>query len=76
MSGYGPCGDKQSWSGSVRGRKQALAWLDVERTNLVATVADAANTGRNRVAIALAVTLAGCPAEFLSWRRQLDDWTT
>jgi tetratricopeptide (TPR) repeat protein len=55
--------------GRFAGREHALAWLDVERANLVSAVADAANTGRNQLAVALALGLA----EFLSWRR-LDDW--
>jgi tetratricopeptide (TPR) repeat protein len=52
------------------GREEALAWLDTERANLVAAVVAAANTGRDRVAVELAARLA----EFLDWRRHVDDW--
>jgi TIR domain/Tetratricopeptide repeat/NB-ARC domain len=58
--------------GRFAGREQALAWLDVERTNLVATVVAAAATDRDRVAVDLSWRLAG----FLSWRRQLNDGVT
>jgi tetratricopeptide (TPR) repeat protein len=58
--------------GLFAGREQALAWLDVERANLVAAVTEAASTGRDRAAVVLAALLAG----FLSWRQQLDDWVT
>jgi tetratricopeptide (TPR) repeat protein len=54
-------------------REQALAWLDTERANLVAAVVvAAADSGRDQVAVTLAARLA----EFLLWRRQLDDGVT
>jgi tetratricopeptide (TPR) repeat protein len=52
------------------GREEALAWLDTERANLIAAVVAAADTGRDRVA----VELAARSAEFLDWRRHVDDW--
>ena len=52
------------------GRDDALAWLDAERPNLVAAVALAASTGRDRVAVNLPLRLS----EYLFWRRRFDDW--
>jgi tetratricopeptide (TPR) repeat protein len=51
------------------GRDDALAWLDAERPNLIATVTMAASTGRNQEAMALPLTLS----EYLAWRRRFDD---
>ncbi|MFD3590204.1 tetratricopeptide repeat protein [Streptomyces sp. NPDC058683] len=53
-------------------RGQALAWLDGERTGLVATVLWA---WEERLA-GLAAGLAERLAEYLSWRRYIDDWIT
>ncbi|EME55033.1 tetratricopeptide repeat protein [Amycolatopsis decaplanina] len=52
------------------GWDSALAWLDAERACLVAAVAVADDTSRDRQAVDLASTLSG----FLSWRRQVGDW--
>lgn len=46
-----------------------LAWLDAERSNLVAAVGLAANTGRDKIALLLPVNLA----EYLNSRRRFDD---
>jgi tetratricopeptide (TPR) repeat protein len=51
-------------------REGALAWLDAERPNLVATVLTAAADGRHPVGSRLAVALA----DYFNWRRPLDDW--
>ncbi|WP_427165908.1 tetratricopeptide repeat protein [Streptomyces sp. C1-1] len=53
-------------------RGQALAWLDRERTALVAAVQWAE---AERYA-PLAVPLSECLAEYLEWRRYFDDWIT
>ena len=54
------------------GRDEALAWLDAERPNLVAGVALAAATSRNKVAMSLPLQLS----QYLHWRRRFDDWLT
>ncbi|MBB5930989.1 SAV_2336 N-terminal domain-related protein [Streptomyces echinatus] len=51
-------------------RSAALAWLDVERANLVAAVLWAAETRYAPVAIRLALAIA----EYLNWRGYADDW--
>ena len=51
-------------------RDSALAWLDAERPSLVAAVAMAASTGRDQIAMVLALNLAG----YMLWRRRSDDW--
>ncbi|ONI86674.1 hypothetical protein ALI22I_23885 [Saccharothrix sp. ALI-22-I] len=56
--------------GPFAGWEEGLAWLDGEQAPLVAAVAVAADTGRDR----LAVDLASGLARFLSWRRQVADW--
>ncbi|MFD8497846.1 tetratricopeptide repeat protein [Amycolatopsis sp. NPDC059657] len=52
------------------GWSSALAWLDAERACLVAAVAVADETSRDRRAVDLASALSG----FLAWRRQVADW--
>lgn len=52
------------------GWTSALTWLDAERACLVAAVAVAGETSRDRLAVDLATILTG----FLSWRRQVADW--
>jgi tetratricopeptide (TPR) repeat protein len=52
------------------GREEALAWLDGERTSLVAASAMATATGRDQAAVRLPLLLA----EYLQWRRRFDDW--
>ena len=54
------------------GRADALAWLDAERSTLVAAVTLAAASGRARSAVSLARGLAA----FLDWRRHFDDMIT
>ncbi len=51
---------------------EALAWLDSERPSLTAAVNLAASTGRDQVAMRLALNLAG----YLDWRRRFDDELT
>lgn len=51
-------------------RDDALAWLDAERASVIAAVSMAAAAGRDQVALRLPLALA----EYLSWRRRLDDW--
>ncbi|MFI2511436.1 tetratricopeptide repeat protein [Streptomyces sp. NPDC018972] len=51
-------------------RGQALAWLDAERSGLVAAV----GWGREERFAGAAVRLASCLAEYLDWRRYFDDW--
>ena len=51
------------------GRADALAWLDTERPGLVAAVSMAAETGRDQIALDLALVLT----EYLDWRRRFDD---
>ncbi len=51
------------------GRDSALAWLDAERTSLVAAVTMAASTGRDQIAMRLPLILS----EYLAWRRRFDD---
>ena len=53
-------------------RDDALAWLDAERSCLVAAVTMAADTDRDQVAMDLALALAG----YFEWRRRFDDWLT
>ncbi|WP_433185370.1 tetratricopeptide repeat protein [Actinoallomurus sp. CA-150999] len=55
-------------SGRFTDREDALAWLDAERPNLVAAVAQAA-PAHPRTAVALTKSLAG----YLDWRRHVDD---
>ncbi len=52
------------------GRDGAEAWLDAERSNLVAAVHMAADTGRDQVALRLPLVLA----VYFQWRRRFDDW--
>jgi len=54
------------------GREDALAWLDAERPNLIATVAMAADTDRDQIAIRLPLYLS----DYLHWRRRFDDCLT
>ncbi|MFD7700437.1 tetratricopeptide repeat protein [Streptomyces caelestis] len=51
-------------------RGRALAWLDTERSSLVAAV----GWGREERFAGAAGGLAGCLGEYLSWRRYFDDW--
>ncbi|MDT0574082.1 tetratricopeptide repeat protein [Streptomyces sp. DSM 3412] len=51
-------------------RTGALAWLDIERSGLVAAVLWASEERFGPVA----VDLAGCLAVYLEWRRHFDDW--
>ncbi|MFI1417332.1 tetratricopeptide repeat protein [Streptomyces sp. NPDC020731] len=51
-------------------RRQALAWLDAERSGLVAAV----GWGREERFADAAVRLALCLGEYLEWRRYFDDW--
>jgi tetratricopeptide (TPR) repeat protein len=51
------------------GRDDALAWLDAERVNLIASVQMAADTGRGHVAASLPLLLA----RYLAWRRRFED---
>jgi tetratricopeptide (TPR) repeat protein len=53
-------------------RHHALAWLDDERLNLVATVTAASSLGRPETSTALAFGLAG----YFDYRRYFDDWIT
>jgi tetratricopeptide (TPR) repeat protein len=53
-------------------RGDALAWLDAERPNLVATVRTAGELGKHRGAFDLSVVLV----EYLSWKRYLNEWMT
>lgn len=53
-------------------RARALAWLDRERTALVAAVRWAAEDRYARLSVQLAEYLA----EYLEWRRYFDDWIT
>ncbi|MER6126691.1 tetratricopeptide repeat protein, partial [Streptomyces sp. NPDC001795] len=53
-------------------RRQALAWLDDERLNLVATVTAAASLGHPKASTSLAFALA----RFLDYRRHFDDSIT
>ncbi|WP_260327351.1 tetratricopeptide repeat protein [Streptomyces sp. TLI_185] len=53
-------------------RAGALAWLDVERAGLVATVQWASETRHAQTA----VEVAACLAEYLRWRRYFDDGVT
>lgn len=53
-------------------RSQALAWLDLERTNLVA----AALWAREERFTYTAVSLGESLGTYLSWRRLFDDWIT
>jgi tetratricopeptide (TPR) repeat protein len=62
----------QSVPGEFTGRDDALAWLDAQRPNLIAAVAIAAATGRDREAMNLPLVLS----MYLSWRRRFDDWLT
>lgn len=51
------------------GWTDALVWLDIERPGMVAAVCVAAETGRDQIALVLAVVLT----EYLDWRRRFDD---
>ncbi|OKK11820.1 regulator [Streptomyces sp. CB02400] len=51
-------------------RGQALAWLDAERSGLVAAV----GWGQEERFAGAAVRLAQCLGEYLDWRRYFDDW--
>jgi tetratricopeptide (TPR) repeat protein len=62
----------ESVPGEFSTRDDALAWLDAQRPNLVAVVASAAITGRDREAVYLPLALGA----YLSWRRRFDDWLT
>ncbi|MFJ6063698.1 tetratricopeptide repeat protein [Streptomyces tendae] len=53
-------------------RGQALAWLDTERSNLVAAV----GWSREERFASAAVQLALCLGEYLDWRRYFDDLIT
>ncbi|MGQ4477861.1 hypothetical protein [Streptomyces sp. SAS_276] len=59
-------------SETFRDRADALAGLDAERPNLVATVTVASTTAR----LLLAVTLTASLTEFLHWHRHFDDAIT
>lgn len=50
----------------------ALAWLDRERPNLIATVEDAASTGDHLIA----TRVSGALADYLQWRRYFTEWVT
>lgn len=50
-------------------REEALTWFDVERTTLIAAAAQAASTGRDRIAS----DLPNHMSEYLDWRRHFDD---
>jgi tetratricopeptide (TPR) repeat protein len=50
-------------------RDAALAWLDAERQNLVASVSMAAGTGREQAALGLPLALS----DYLYWKRRFDD---
>ncbi|MFJ7211484.1 tetratricopeptide repeat protein [Amycolatopsis sp. NPDC098790] len=54
------------------GRRDALAWFDAEHANLTAAVAHAHHTGH----LNHTTELAACLADYLSWRRHLNDWVT
>jgi tetratricopeptide (TPR) repeat protein len=54
------------------GRGDALAWLDAQRPNLIATVVLVAGTERDQVAVLLPPVLG----QYLSQRRRFDDWLT
>ncbi|WP_106243720.1 tetratricopeptide repeat protein [Allonocardiopsis opalescens] len=54
------------------GREEALAWLDAERPNLIATTITAQATGHTTTAIRLPLLLA----YYLDWRRYFDDQIT
>ncbi len=54
------------------GRDDALAWLDTERPNLIASVSMAARTGRDDTAMQLPLSLDA----YLRWRRRFDDLLT
>lgn len=51
-------------------RDDALAWLDAEKSSLVAAVRMADGLGKHQTAFDLSVTLD----EYLSWRRYADKW--
>ncbi len=61
---------QMSGPGQFADRDDALAWLDAERASLVAAVQMAADTGRDHTALRLPLILA----DYLTWRRRLDDW--
>jgi tetratricopeptide (TPR) repeat protein len=52
------------------GQGDALAWLDAERSSLVAAVTMAADTGSSQVALRLPLVLA----DYFGLRRRFDDW--
>ncbi|MGY0230924.1 tetratricopeptide repeat protein [Longispora urticae] len=54
------------------GRADALAWLDAEHPNLIATATHAATNGDHHTAASLPAILT----EFLSWRRHLTELVT
>ncbi len=56
--------------GPFDNRDSAVAWLEAERACLVAAVAAAGQTSRDRRVVDLATVLTG----FLSWRRHVADW--
>ena len=56
----------------IIGRKNALAWLDAERPNLIAAVALAAATGHDRIAMSLTIRLW----EYLVSQLRFDDLLT
>ena len=51
------------------GRDDALAWLDAERSSLVAAVTTAASTGRDQIAMMLPLMLVA----YFDWRRRFED---
>ncbi len=56
--------------GEFTGQDGALAWLDAERPDLVATITMAARTDRNRAACDLSLNLG----HYFYRRRRFDDW--
>jgi tetratricopeptide (TPR) repeat protein len=56
--------------GGFISRDDALAWLDAERTSLIAAVSMAAGTGRDQIALWLPLMLG----EYLALRRHFDEW--
>lgn len=62
-------GAPSSAAGAFTDQDEALAWLDSERVNLTATVATAAATGHQDLAVQLPVILY----DYLTWRGYFDD---
>jgi hypothetical protein len=58
--------------GTFTSRDDTLAWLDTELPGLIAAVTMAENTGNDQAVMMLPLFLA----EYLHWRRRLDDWLT